>query len=228
MIDDMREQFEAWIKREITVENGYDDTDGPYGVPLLFISGNGKYHHASIQLRWEGFQAALFSQSASLDCSVSVPDGLHPDTKQLVLDFSAALAEKLYLAEQKYGYSNGWKDSGWLDECRQKLIEHTAKGDPRDVAAYCAFLWYHGSHTTSLSSIVSKKLVSAAPQRQATNSDGELVKDLLETAKDYGLALLTEWYWKKGEVAGNAKEYSDLKCYINNLSKAIAQMKGES
>lgn len=75
--------------------------------------------------------------------SVAVPAGLHPDTQDLIGRFATALAVKLHAAEQKYGYSNGWKDPNWMDECRQKLLEHMAKGDPRDVAAYCAFLWHH-------------------------------------------------------------------------------------
>jgi hypothetical protein len=28
-------------------------------------------------------------------------------------------------------------------------LEHVAKGDPRDVAAYCAFLWHHGERTAA-------------------------------------------------------------------------------
>src|SRR5690606_15339082 len=50
-------------------------------------------------------------------------------------------------AEKKYGYSDGWASPDWMDECRAKLIEHLGKGDPRDVAAYCAFLWHHGEST---------------------------------------------------------------------------------
>lgn len=72
---------------------------------------------------------------------------LHPATADLVRRFSGALAEKLAAAEAKYGYSDGWSDPGWMDECRKQLIHHVRKGDPRDVAAYCAFLWHHGSHT---------------------------------------------------------------------------------
>jgi hypothetical protein len=75
------------------------------------------------------------------------PDDLHDDTKRLVFGFASALACKLASAERKYGYSNGWTDKGWMDECRQKLIEHLAKGDPRDVANYCAFLWWHNEKT---------------------------------------------------------------------------------
>lgn len=78
----------------------------------------------------------------------AVPEGLHPNTVNLVARFASALAEKLAAAERKYGYSDGWADAGWMDECRQKLVEHIAKGDPRDVAAYCAFLWHHGESTT--------------------------------------------------------------------------------
>ena len=76
----------------------------------------------------------------------ATPD-LHPRTAELVQRFAVALAEKLSAAEKKYGYSDKWAEPDWMDECRAKLIEHVAKGDPRDVAAYCAFLWHHGERT---------------------------------------------------------------------------------
>lgn len=75
--------------------------------------------------------------------------GLHPKTADLVQRFAAALSEKLAAAEKKYGYGDGWASPDWMDECRQKLVEHIAKGDPRDVAAYCAFLWHHGESTAA-------------------------------------------------------------------------------
>ena len=70
---------------------------------------------------------------------------LHPRTADLVDRFALALKEKLGAAEVKYGYSDGWADPNWMDQCRAKLIEHVHKGDPRDVAAYCAFLWFHNA-----------------------------------------------------------------------------------
>jgi len=97
--------------------------------------------------------AALQAQGETVDDDDAgkdffvVPEGLHPNTVNLVARFATALAEKLAAAERKYGYSDGWADAGWMDECRQKLVEHIAKGDPRDVAAYCAFLWHHGEST---------------------------------------------------------------------------------
>lgn len=74
---------------------------------------------------------------------------LHPLTVNLVVRFARALAAKLAAAEVKYGYSDGWRSADWIDECRAKLLEHIAKGDPRDVAAYCAFLWHHSARTTA-------------------------------------------------------------------------------
>lgn len=76
-----------------------------------------------------------------------MPVELHPDTQKLVADFCAALAEKLYKAQLKYGYDADWKQDGWPSQCQAHFHQHIAKGDPRDVAAYCAFMWYHGWKT---------------------------------------------------------------------------------
>ena len=77
----------------------------------------------------------------------SMPLGLHPDTQKLVADFCTALAEKLYKAQLKYGYDTDWKQDGWTSQCQAHFHQHIAKGDPRDVAAYCAFMWWHGWST---------------------------------------------------------------------------------
>lgn len=76
-----------------------------------------------------------------------VPAELHPDTQKLVIDFCTVLAEKLYKAQLKYGYDADWKQDGWPTQCQAHFHQHIAKGDPRDVAAYCAFMWYHGWKT---------------------------------------------------------------------------------
>lgn len=76
-----------------------------------------------------------------------MPPGLHPDTQKLVADFSTDLAEKLYKAQLKYGYDADWKQDNWSTQCLAHFHQHIAKGDPRDVAAYCAFMWYHGWKT---------------------------------------------------------------------------------
>lgn len=78
---------------------------------------------------------------------IHLPDGLHRDTQNLVMLFAEAMAYKLNKAQEKYGYDNGWKGSAWEKDCRDRLHEHLAKGDPRDVANYCAFMWHHGWST---------------------------------------------------------------------------------
>lgn len=80
-----------------------------------------------------------------------MPAELHTDTQNLVANFSTALAEKLYKAQLKYGYDADWKQDGWHTQCLAHFHQHIAKGDPRDVAAYCAFMWYHGWKTESVS-----------------------------------------------------------------------------
>lgn len=76
-----------------------------------------------------------------------ISNALHPDTAKLVRRFARALANKLLAAQRKYGYSNNWLRDDWMDECRAELRRHIEKGDPRDVAAYCAFLWHHDAST---------------------------------------------------------------------------------
>ncbi|ECJ3537803.1 DUF550 domain-containing protein [Salmonella enterica] len=80
-----------------------------------------------------------------------MPEELHPDTQNLAANFCTALAEKLYGAQLKYGYDADWKQDGWATQCLSHFHQHIAKGDPRDVAAYCAFMWYHGWKTESVS-----------------------------------------------------------------------------
>jgi hypothetical protein len=68
-------------------------------------------------------------------------EALHPATADLVQRFATALAAKLRAAEVKYGYSTGWRDDAWQEECRAGLMKHVMKGDPLDVAAFAAFCW---------------------------------------------------------------------------------------
>ncbi|MDP3228475.1 MAG: hypothetical protein Q8N13_10940 [Acidovorax sp.] len=99
-----------------------------------------------------------------------VPAVLHPETALLVVRFATALAAKLAAAQAKYGYSNGWAASDWLDECRRQLVDHVDKGDPLDVAAYCAFLFHHQASTYSRA----WNPMSTAPR------DGSIIRLLVE------------------------------------------------
>lgn len=78
-------------------------------------------------------------------------------TDKLVDDFAEALKAKLHAAEAKYGWNDGWMKADWEAKCQAHLVEHVAKGDPRDVAAYCAFMWYHGWKTTDAGAVAVKQ-----------------------------------------------------------------------
>ena len=62
----------------------------------------------------------------------------------LVERFAEALSSKLRKAEGKYQYQGAWRRDSWHDALVQQIRRHMDKGDPLDVAAYCAFAWHHG------------------------------------------------------------------------------------
>lgn len=128
----------------------------------------------------------LSTEQPKADIPLVITDAdLHPDTARLVTDFAQALADKLLAAEMKYGYSNGWMNWDWMDECRDKLREHLAKGDPRDVAAYCAFLWFHGEPTAKKTEQAERRIEYAAscqlknqPPPPPPPKPGDTIRDL--------------------------------------------------
>jgi hypothetical protein len=77
---------------------------------------------------------------------IAVPAEMRTLTRALVREFAEALAQKLSEAELK----NGWEDE-WTGAdpaaLRESLRDHIKKGDPRDVGAFCAFLWALGAST---------------------------------------------------------------------------------
>jgi hypothetical protein len=84
----------------------------------------------------------------SLTAPVPVEGEVQTPTDELIDRFAAALKEKLNKAREKYGYQGEqWQTPAWGDFCQTALLEHLEKGDPRDVAAYCAFMWHHGWST---------------------------------------------------------------------------------
>lgn len=98
----------------------------------------------------------------------SMPLGLHQDTQKLVADFCTALAEKLYKAQLKYGYDTDWRQDWWQSQCREHFYQHIAKGDPRDVAAYCAFMWWHGWSTKPHESLELRTVTVKLPDYRNT------------------------------------------------------------
>ncbi|AOV13607.1 MULTISPECIES: hypothetical protein [Klebsiella] len=123
---------------------------------------------------------------------VVVPEGVNPETTDLVLRFASALADKLYKAEQKYGRSTDWMKDDWYDDCLQSLWEHIEKGDPRDVAAYCAFMWWHGWSTKPAEGLESSTVTVKLPHQ--TDFDDPLsAYEAIEKCKEALTAAGIKW-----------------------------------
>lgn len=129
-----------------------------------------------------------------------MPAELHPDTQNLVADFCTALAEKLYKAQLKYGYDADWKQDGWATQCLSHFHQHIAKGDPRDVAAYCAFMWYHGWKTEPVSGPV-------VPEEMPKGLADQIVSLL---AHNIGDKLLAQKIWNACRAVMLQSKYRDL------------------
>lgn len=129
-----------------------------------------------------------------------IPAELHPDTQNLMADFCTALAEKLYKAQLKYGYDADWKQDGWATQCLSHFHQHIAKGDPRDVAAYCAFMWYHGWKTESVSGPV-------VPEEMPKGLAAQIVSLL---AHNIGDKLLAQKIWNACRAVMLQSKYRDL------------------
>lgn len=151
-----REKFEAWWEREYKHLESSKYTDAvphiKYGFWMAYQAGGA-----------ELVEALEKAQQAPI-----MPLGLHPDTQKLVADFCTALAEKLYKAQLKYGYDTDWKQDGWPSQCQAHFHQHIAKGDPRDVAAYCAFMWWHGWSTKPAEGLESRTVTVKLPDYRNT------------------------------------------------------------
>jgi hypothetical protein len=90
-------------------------------------------------------------------------------TASMVQGFADAVKAKLRAADEKYGHGLMWRDDPNFEGMRQELREHMAKGDPRDVAAYCAFLWYHDEPTSPPPSGEPTEALSEVAQKLAAN-----------------------------------------------------------
>lgn len=157
-----REKFEAWAE-EVGAQ--------PWGYLKKQRNPSGGYSVQIYTYMWAAWKAAGAELVEALEKAQQVPVmplGLHPDTQKLVTDFCTALAEKLYKAQLKYGYDADWKQDGWPTQCQAHFHQHIAKGDPRDVAAYCAFMWWHGWSTKPAECLESRTVTVKLPDYRNT------------------------------------------------------------
>lgn len=95
-------------------------------------------------------QNAELLPSASIAQSNMLAEVLHPDSERLIKVCFEELRLKLLKNQSKYGWSNEWLTSDWEQECREEMMKHIQKGDPRDVAIYAMFMMYRGWSTATL------------------------------------------------------------------------------
>jgi hypothetical protein len=134
---------------------------------------------------WDGITESKHTPEPSPSTDdVNQPQNEH--TRQLVRDFAAALGTKLRAAEEKYGYSDGWRTDDWQDVCKAELIAHVGKGDPLDVAAYAAFCWARGWTTSADELGLWDALTGWLLERELVEKDGEYsVSDLIDRLSDH-------------------------------------------
>lgn len=126
------EQLRQWKEEAMEIMSDFQEIGKEIGLPL----GN------SI-----GKSILPYIKKLKAELSAPANEGLHPDTYNLVKEFSQALADKLLANQRKYGYQNEWLVNDWEEECRSSMMQHIEKGDPRDVAIYAAFMWARGWST---------------------------------------------------------------------------------
>ena len=127
--------------------------------PCPFCNGEAGYYasgEAVFKVNWIGHVChckncqARVQTSASMEAAIAMWNArstaaaqpIMDDLEHLVERFSKALLAKLKLA--RANGRSGWDHTDWEKECQEGFLRHLAKGDPRDVAAYCAFMWHHG------------------------------------------------------------------------------------
>ena len=92
---------------------------------------------------------------------------LTPKATMMVHGFAAAMGDKLARAQAKHGYADNWAAAGWQGDLITQLLDHVRKGDPIDVAAYCAFAWAHGWSIAPVVPVVSGGVYVEAQKQQA-------------------------------------------------------------
>ncbi|EOF4706122.1 hypothetical protein ACKWWX_004586 [Klebsiella oxytoca] len=132
------------------------------------------------------------AERISKSSSLSHPGLLHA-TNELVLIFSHALADKLYAAQEKYNHGTSWRNNDWQEACQRDFQKHIAKGDPRDVAAYCAFMWWHGWSTKPAEELESRTVTVKLPDlRQIVSGERYVWSDgVYNYSQDVKAALTT-------------------------------------
>lgn len=119
-----------------------------HGKPTMFIEAESDHSQSLILAVGNILREEISNDGTQFN--------LHPETRELVIQFSADLSQKLLKSQLKYGLDRGWRhppsraepgDGRFFmseEQCNAALLNHLKKGDIIDVAAYLAFMNANG------------------------------------------------------------------------------------
>lgn len=141
----------AWLDGDITPDpSEADETGSTIGLALYLAAPTdggpnvrqGRYDHALRTFIDSTTATSIEPDLWSIPAAAPAAQVAHTD--DIAVDkFAAAMKEKLAAARAKG--RGGWDDSEDLQQHLSNLLRaHVEKGDPRDVANFCCFLWNRG------------------------------------------------------------------------------------
>lgn len=126
----------------------------------------------------------------------------------VIQEFAAELYDKALKAQAKYGFNElGWASPDWQEELQRGIAEHLQKGDPRDVAIYSLFAWFHG-WPTAAPAPASSLLVGGPAEAQWAALEAKLL-EMLQAVQPHD-------YWTRGKSVG----ISDALTLVRNMAAA--------
>lgn len=144
---DLRQNFEALPAFKYLLEFcEWDEAEGVY----INNSGSNEFEHYADGCNG-GLTAFICQQHIIEELEDQLEKHNNPalsaDSNELVNNFAHQMKVKLLTAQEKYGFNDDWKNADWESKCRVDLYHHLNKGDPIDVANYCAFMLFHNWST---------------------------------------------------------------------------------
>lgn len=74
--------------------------------------------------------------------TLDVPAEMSAESAKMLDAFFEATLEKFVAAQRKHNWEDDWKDAE-MRILQNEALHHLVKGDPRDVAIYCAICHHH-------------------------------------------------------------------------------------
>ncbi|MDN7671297.1 hypothetical protein QZM22_01870 [Burkholderia oklahomensis] len=118
---------------------------------------------------------------------------IHPDDA-CVDQFSASLKSKLALSRAKG--RGGWESCDPADLSRM-LRDHVEKGDPRDVANFCMFLWALGKPISAAALPMKKQPATALADEWAARLDDADIDTIAESMPGGLDSFMKQWGWRQ-------------------------------